>query len=352
MNRERSNHPLTLAMTRRRFIGLVGLGAGMSLLTACGPIGSSDNEGESGKTSFPHAASITWWGHVPMMVALEKEMFKEYDLDVTLEQIVASNDRLLALTGGSIAWSNLGSASVITQMAQDNKSFYWVANVDDSPGNQGVVVQPELEGWADLAGKKLAVPRNTDSEIMVYQLLEENGMSPQDLELIPLQANEIPGAFANGSIDAYAVWEPAFSDAMEGVPGSKVIGMDTDTPIYKQFGTATAPDVVIIRRDIVDEYPEIVRDKLLAAFFKGVDLVKTDPEEAAEIVHEKYFKMTIEETLEGINSFHYFGAAEQSDRIDNLLGTLNAVIDWQFEQERITTRPDPEEWLRRDLVPA
>ena len=377
---------LTSIATRRRFVALLGLSAGAGLLAACAPAAAPSptaapakpaeqskteaakpaaeaaqptaaaapaaKQGEAGPTNIPHAASLTWWGHVPLMVAIEKGMFQEVGLNVTLEPFVASSDRILALTGGSVQWSNLGSSAVLAEMAKGNESFYWFANVDDSPGNQGIVVRPGIETWADLKGKKLAVTQNTDSEIMVYDLLEENGLKPtSDLELIPLKANEMVAAFANRSIDAYAVWEPIFSDGQAAVAGSKVLARDTDTPIYKKYGTQTAPDVVIIRRELADKYPETTRT-LLTAYFKGVDLVKSNPEEAATLVHEKYFKKTQEEALAGIKGFNFFGAKEQTERTEKLLGTLSAVIDWQYNNKRVTEKPDPRKWLRADLAPA
>src|SRR5204863_8228749 len=100
------------------------------------------NQTEAGPTNLPHAASLTWYGHVPLMVAIEKNFFKDVGLSVELQPIVASSDRMLALTSGSVQWSNTGSAAAIAEMAKNNDSFYWIGNVDDSPGNNGLVVQP------------------------------------------------------------------------------------------------------------------------------------------------------------------------------------------------------------------
>jgi taurine transport system substrate-binding protein len=158
-------------------------------------------------------------------------------------------------------------------------------------------------------------------------------------------------AFTNKSIDAYDVWEPAFSDGLKAVPGAKVLGNEKDTPIFKKNGTQVAPDVVVLRRELVDKYPETTR-KLLGAYFKGVDLVKNSPDEAAGIVAEKYFKKSKEETLAGLKTFSFFGASEQADRAKRLLGTFNDVIDWQYTNKRIDNKPDPAKWMRAEVVPA
>src|SRR5262245_17502688 len=83
------------------------------------------------------ALSNTWWGHVPIMLAVDKGYFKEAGIDVEIKSVPASSDRARAVTAGSAAFSNLGRIAVISEMANDNKSFYFFANVDDSPGNEG-----------------------------------------------------------------------------------------------------------------------------------------------------------------------------------------------------------------------
>ena len=370
----------TSIITRRRFVALLGLGATAGLLAACAPAAApaptaapaakpteapkpaapaaaaptaapAVKQTEAGPTSLPHAASTTWWGHVPLMVAIEKDMFKEVGLSVELQPIVASSDRMLAITSGSVQWTNTGSASAIGEMAKNNDSFYWIGNIDDSPGNDGLVVQPGINDYAGLKGKKVAVNLNSDAEIILYQLLEANGLKASDIEIVPMKANDMVAAFTNKSIDAYDVWEPAFSDGLKAVPGAKVLGNEKDTPIFKKNGTQVAPDVVVLRRELVDKYPETTR-KLLGAYFKGVDLVKNSPDEAAGIVAEKYFKKSKEETLAGLKTFSFFGASEQADRAKRLLGTFNDVIDWQYTNKRIDNKPDPARWMRAEVVPA
>src|SRR3984893_260963 len=82
------------------------------------------------------ALSNGWWGHVPIMVAVDKGFFKDLGIDVEVKTIASSADRVRAVTSGAAAFSNLGRIAVISEMANDNKTFYFFANVDDSPGNE------------------------------------------------------------------------------------------------------------------------------------------------------------------------------------------------------------------------
>jgi NitT/TauT family transport system substrate-binding protein len=301
-------------------------------------------------TKLDHGASTTWFGHVPLMVAIDRGYFKDAGLDVELKPIVKSSDRMLALTQGGIQWTNTGVLSVIVEMAKGNDNFYWFANVDDSPGAEGLVVQPGINGIKDLKGKKIAVTLNSGAEITLYYLLKEAGLAMSDVRVVPMASNEMVAAFANKNVDAYCVWEPAFSDGQKAVPGSKVLATDKDTPIYRKFKTASAPDVVVIRRDLVDKYPETAR-KLIAAYFKGVKLTKDNPREAA-VSADKWFKRGVEWVEAGIRKFTYFDASQQRKHVDELLGNIEMVIGWAYDSKNIETKLDPHKWLRRDLVPA
>ena len=210
-------------------------------------------------TKLDHGASTTWFGHVPLMVAIDRGYFKEAGLDVELRPIVKSTDRMLVLTQGGVQWTNTGVLSTIVEMAKGNDSFYWFANVDDSPGAEGLVVQPAIDSIKNLKGKKIAVTLASGAEITLYYLLKEAGLALSDVRIVPMAANEMVAAFANKNIDAYCVWEPAFSDGQKAVPGSRVLATDKDTPIYRKFKTASAPDVVVIRKDLVDKHPETAR---------------------------------------------------------------------------------------------
>jgi len=301
-------------------------------------------------TKLDHGASTTWFGHVPLMVAIDRGYFKDVGLDVELKPIVKSSDRMLALTQGGIQWTNTGVLSVIVEMAKGNDSFYWFANVDDSPGAEGLVVQPGINGIKDLKGKKIAVTLASGAEITLYYLLKEAGLALGDIRVVPMAANEMVAAFANKNIDAYCVWEPAFSDGQKAVPGSKVLATDKDTPIYRKFKTASAPDVVVIRKDLVDKHPETAK-KLIAAYFKGVKLTKENPREAA-VSADKWFKRGADWVEAGIRKFAYFDASQQREHVDELLGDIEMVIGWAHDTKNIETKPDPRKWLRRDLVPA
>ena len=99
------------------------------------------------------AGSVTWMGQVPVMTAIDKGYFKDAGLDVDIKVVLNSSDRIAALTAGSVAFSNLGRVAVISDMARGNQSFYYFANIDDSPGIEGCWARPGIGSFAELKRK-------------------------------------------------------------------------------------------------------------------------------------------------------------------------------------------------------
>jgi NitT/TauT family transport system substrate-binding protein len=298
-------------------------------------------------TKLDIAASSTWWGHVPIMLAIDKGYFKDQGLDVTLQNIGSSGDRAAALTAGSVAFSNLGRIAAINEMARGNQSFYFFANVDDSPGNEGCWARPGFASFKELRGKKVAA--NTSAQITMNGLLENVGMTEKDVAFVNLPAPEMAGALGKGDVDAACVWEPLLSNVKKAVPDGKLLGLDSDTPNFKKFGTMASPDIVIISRKLVDEYPEQAK-KLTLAMFKGVEFTNANPEETARTVAH-YFRKEPGEVLEAMKTFKYFGLAGWPEHMKLHSGQMQYLAQWLFDNGKIPSVPDVAKWENVSFIP-
>ncbi|MBI3516521.1 MAG: ABC transporter substrate-binding protein [Proteobacteria bacterium] len=293
------------------------------------------------------AASSTWWGQVPIMVAIDKGYFKEQGVEVGFQHMVSSGDRIAALTAGSVAFSNLGRIAVINEMARGNQSFYFFANIDDSPGNEGCWARPGFASFKDLRGKKVAA--NTSAQITMNGLLEAAGMVEKDVVFVNLPPAEMAGAIAKGDVDAACVWEPLFSNVKKAAADGKLLGTDADTPSFKKFGTMAAPDIMIIARKLVDEQPEQAR-KLAVALFKGVAYTNANPDDTAKTVAH-YFRKSPEEVLEAMKSFKYFGQAGWPEHMKLHTGQMQFLAQWLHDNAKIPSVPDVAKWENVSFVP-
>jgi len=293
------------------------------------------------------ALSNSWWGHVPIMLAVDKGFFKEVGIDVEVKSVPASADRVRAITSGSVAFSNLGRIAVISEMANDNKSFYFFANVDDSPGNEGCWARPGFASFKDLKGKKVAA--NTSAQITMNGLLENEGLSEKDVQFVNLPGGEMAGAIARGDVDAACVWEPLFTNVKNAASGGKLLGTDMDTPNFKKFGTMASPDIMIISRKLVDEQPALA-GKLVSAIFKGVKYTNENPEDTAKTVAH-YFRQDAAVVLAAMKQFKFFGADNWQNHMKLHTGQMEYLSKWLVDNGKIAKMPDVKSWENLGFIP-
>jgi len=293
------------------------------------------------------AGSVTWYGQVPVMVAIDKGFFKEQGLDVEYQVILNSSDRLASVDAGSSAFSNLGRSSVIPAMARGDTNFYYFLNFDDSPGLEGCWARTQVASLKDLRGKKIAA--NTSAQITLNGLLDGQGMTEKDIDYLNLGPNEMAPALAKGDIEAACVWQPLLDGLKKAAPDGKLLGTDMDTPGFKKYGTMASPDIAIISRKLVDEHPDQARGIALA-LLKGTDYTIANPEDAAKTTAH-YFRKTPEEVMEGMKPFKFFGTKGWQEHMKLHTAQMQSLAQWLFDNKKIPSVPDVAKWENVSILP-
>ncbi len=106
----------------------------------------------------------------------------------------------------------------------------------------------------DLKGKTFARPSKYSNQYLVItKLMEDEGMQPGDINFVDLPPPDMPSALAAGAIDAYFVGEPHAAKAQLNGTG-RVLYYAKD--IWPHFVSC----VLVVRDELINEHPEIVRD--------------------------------------------------------------------------------------------
>jgi NitT/TauT family transport system substrate-binding protein len=293
------------------------------------------------------AGSTTWWGQIPVMVAIDKGFFRDAGLDVSLKPIINSSDRMAAVASGSVVFSNLGRIAVIANMARGDTSFWYFANIDDSPGNEGCWARPGFTSFQQLKGHKVAA--NTSAQITMDGLLQNAGMTEKDIQFVNLPPDQMAPALAKGDVDAACVWQPLLNGLKTAVPDGKLLGLDSDTPIGQKFHTMASPDIVIISRKFVQEHPDAAKG-LATALLKGADYATAHPEDtAATVAH--YFHKPAEEVLAAMKTFKYFGTANWPQHMQVQTAQMQYLAHLLSEGNKIPTEPDVKQWENVSFLP-
>ncbi|WP_162873790.1 ABC transporter substrate-binding protein, partial [Pseudomonas viridiflava] len=84
------------------------------------------------------------------------------------------------------------------------------------PQAETILVRNEspLHSVADLKGRKVAFQTGSSAHNVVLRVLNKAGLTFKDIQPIYLTPADARAAFENGSVDAWAIWDPYYSIAL------------------------------------------------------------------------------------------------------------------------------------------
>src|SRR5450755_149493 len=134
----------------------------------------------------------------------------------------------------------------------------------------------------DLKGKKVAIPSlYSNQNFVLHKLMEDYGMTPEDMNFIVLPPPDMPTSLAAGAIDAYFVGEPFCAKAeLDGI--GRILYYARD--IWPNFISCA----LVVHEDLIREHPEIVRD-LVRGIAQSGAWAETHRAEAAKLA-SPYFR--------------------------------------------------------------
>lgn len=292
----------------------------------------------------------SWLGHYPAMVAIEREIWKKQGLNVEFKSFPTSSARMAAVAAGEVDFASTGAISAISLMAAGDRSWYLIGTQDVYSGQEGIVANEKIKTLADLKGKKLALPFSSSSHVIVYDLLKQVGLNPgKDVQLINMSGDNMLSAFTNGEIDAACIWVPTFTKLLE-VKGAHVLGRDTDTQHYKKYGFTTGPDVLVLRKKFVEEYPEAAK-KVVAGYFEAANWIAANQKDAVPLL-VKYTKVTPEQQLDTLKPIRWLTIDDQPKAMQTpgkFVESLEVLTDFLYENKLIPAKPTVKEWVNVDV---
>ena len=268
---------------RRHALQLLAGASSAVLLHACG--GSSEPEAETDVTesaegSSPEATmSMTmgtapWVGQVPLYIAMEKGFFAEQGLDFELRNFGTSGDYLSAFLSDNLDSVSLVSSEAVT-LADSGKDFKIVLVQDNSVGGDGILAKDSVASIEDFAGKQIAVDTSGVSYFFLLQVLQEAGLSKDDVTIVNTDPAAAAAAFQSNSVEIAVTYAPYLQQAADAVADGRIIYDSSEMP------TAII-DLYLFDAAYVEENPEAVQ-AFVNGIFMGLEFLETDEEEALEI---------------------------------------------------------------------
>jgi sulfonate transport system substrate-binding protein len=147
--------------------------------------------------------------------SLEKSLSAK-GIRVTWTLFPAGPQLLEALNAGSIDFGNTGEAPPVFAQAAGVNLVYF-GNQPPFPKGEGILVRKDsaVKHVAELKGKRIALNRGSNVHFFLVKLLEKTGLKIDDITPVYLAPADAWAALEGGSVDAWAIWEPYMSAAID-----------------------------------------------------------------------------------------------------------------------------------------
>jgi NitT/TauT family transport system substrate-binding protein len=249
------------------------------LLAACGGTPAA-----SAKSPLRLAVNL-WPGLYPAAIAQEQGFFAKHNVPVEIIFYESYPQTYADLVSGKVDAVSAVIGDVVVISNQTNLKFVFA--VDSSDGADEFIVGSDIQSAADLKGKRIGVSFGTYSELFVRTLLEQNGLTPDDVTLVNIPAESAVEAFPS-QVDAIHTYEPYGSAVLE--KGGHVLFTSSETPNL-MLGAMMFPAALIQDR------PEDIQ-AFTDAWFEAVDWMYTNPDQVPASV-AKAFGVTPEDVWFG-----------------------------------------------------
>lgn len=262
--------------TRRRVLGAVAAGTALAALGAPAVVRAQSSP----------KLRIGFWpvaSGLPFFAAVEKGYFKEAGLDVEPLKFASAQQVMEAMLSGRAEGSSNGTASAalaIGEIAQPGLLKIFCTN----PTNTKYVLDEFIvakdspyKTIADLKGKRIASGPGIQNVTLAKAVLERGGAGAMSVTELPI--GQHVAAIAAGQVDACYTLEPTGTvGRLNGTTRNLAVGVIATyvlgDPLAPWHGGAAS-----LTSEFLGKHPEVAR-KYIAAYKRGVELVKTRPEEA------------------------------------------------------------------------
>jgi len=181
-----------------------------------------------------------------------------------------------AISNGSVDFGAVGDSPPIFAQAANAKIVYAAASPISN--GQGILVPStsDIKKIADLKGKRVGFTKGSSAHNVVVQALEKFGLTYADIAPVYLTPPDAGPAFANGSIDAWAVWDPYFAIG-EKKQNARVL--------INAYEVAKTNAFFIANRDFANQQPAQLRE-VIAGLAVAATWAENHRDDVAKSLHE------------------------------------------------------------------
>jgi NitT/TauT family transport system substrate-binding protein len=277
-----------------------------------------------------------------MAIAQEKGFFTEQGVNVQPIYTVNYLESVSHFAAGEsdAVFIVLGS---LMGLIEKNPEVQIVLATDESAGADVVLAQPDIRSGADLKGKRLGVKLGDYGELFVTTLLEQSGLTSDDVTLVNVEGEAVPKHFQSGAIQAGQTWEPYVSQAVK--TGAYVLFTSEQTP-------GLMPTVIVFRSEVLRDRPNDVQ-AFVRAWFQAQDYWKAHPAESNALITKALNLKPENLFTEGIKFYSLqdnLKALTPGANSESLYHTAQLYADFYIRKGGLSTAPDIQKLINPSFV--
>ena len=216
---------------------------------------------------------VPWPAFELYYLADQQGIFKKNGLKVKIHEFSSTTDNSTAFLGGNLDFCTYASGESISPYA-DKQSFKVIMPMDKSNGCEGLIAKKGINSIKDLKGKTVASQYCSVDHFLLLTLLDENGMSQNDINFVDMSIEEAGSSFVAGQCDAASIWDPYFTQAKKA--GGKVLYDTSENPNL-------ISDILAASNDMIENHPETVQ-AMVTSIYEAEDYWKSHEDEADEFM--------------------------------------------------------------------
>ncbi|GBQ83654.1 aliphatic sulfonate ABC transporter substrate-binding protein [Asaia krungthepensis] len=149
-------------------------------------------------------------------LGLMEKALAPHGITVSWAEFVAGPQLLQALAAGAIDLGQTGDAPPVFAEAAQPGGLVYLGYEPPAPEAEAILVRKDsaIRQMADLRGMRIALNRGSNVHWFLLEALRHAGLGFHDVHVSYLTPPAARAAFENGHIDAWAIWDPYFSSAL------------------------------------------------------------------------------------------------------------------------------------------
>jgi NitT/TauT family transport system substrate-binding protein len=294
-------------------IGALALAAYVFLF----PRGLEKPSGPLEKITFGVDVSVI---SAPVWVAESRRYFQREGLDVEIKDYPSGRTALVdMLDRGNLNMVTVAQTPVMYNSFSRN-NYAIIAAMACSYEDVLLLARGErgIRTSADLKGKKIGTPAGSSGHFFLGLFLITGGLRISDVTVLDIDAPDLPGALADGRVDAIAIWQPHIHNAQKLMLGKTILLPSRN--IYRE-------DFYLVpTQDFIKKNPAALK-RFLKAIDRAETFIRDNRDEAVNIVSRR---LKIErETVDSFwNSYEFRLFLDQT-----VLTDLEAEARWAIKNK-------------------